>query len=312
MNRNQTRTLPRMSCGVLGLLLVCATSAARAEWVEWVGDVAVSAEYRHNLNFSAFSETATDDWVANLDGSFGRFFQAADQTRLGFRAAASANVYEKYRDLHQVTAALGVVGIHKFGLGHAPVVRAHLTQEFIESQDRMRDGSRIEAGLQLSKRLTERFDGSIGITRSIREGHDGDSSTLALQTDVFDQSQTIWNLRGNYLVTERMLLSGQFARLDGDFDSQCPEGGTGPSGLGGPPGPGKEGEPAIKAAALDKVFGGACTYRLDGTVNIYSVDFSYFLTPTASVDVGYVFRDGKAGSLEYNSPSIRMGLSWIF
>lgn len=306
------RSVTRNSGQILALVSLIASFGARAEWVEWVGDAAVAAEYRHNLNFSAFSETAEDDVVANLTGSVGRFYQAADQTRLGLRLTASADVHEKYKDLNQVVAGIGIVGIHKFGLGNAPVLRVHATQEAIESSDRMRDGERFESGLQVSRRMTDRFDGSIGVTKSTRHGHDGESSTLALDTNVFDQVQTIWSLRGNYLLTERILVSGQYARLSGEFDGQCPEGGTGPGGIGGPPGPGKKGEPAIEAAALDTVFGGACTYRLDGNVNIYNVDFSYFLSPTASFDVGYAFRDGKAGSLEYNSPSLRVGLSWIF
>lgn len=297
---------------MLGLTLLLASGGVRAEWVEWVGDVAASVEYRHNLNFSAFSETAENDIAANLAGSFGRFYQAAEHTRIGLRAQASASAYEKYDDLNDVTVGAGVIAIHKFGLGNAPVLRAEVTREAIESNDRMRDGSRLTSGLQLSKRITDRFDGSFGVSKSIRHGHDGRSVTAGKDTNVFDQVQTIWNLRANYLLTERILLSGQYARLSGEFDAQCPEEGTGPGGLGGPVGPGGKGEPAIEAVAFDTVFGGACTYRLDGKVNIYNVDFSYFLTPTASVDVGYAFRDGSAGSLDYNSPSVRMGLSWIF
>lgn len=281
-----------------------------AEWVEWVGDVSVATEYRHNLNFSAFSETAENDVLAGLSGSFGRFYQAAEQTRIGLRAFANASVYEKYDDLNEIAGGIGILGIHKFGLGNAPVLRLEISQEGIESNDRMRDGSRFTSGLRLSKRFTDRFDANMGVTKSIRHGHDGKSVIAGLDTNVFDQVQTTWSLRGNFLLTERILLSGQYARLTGEFDAQCPEKALGPGG--GPSGLGKNSEPAIEAAATDTVFGGACTYRLDGNVNLYNVDFSYFLTPSASLDIGYAFRDGSAGSLDYNSPSLRVGLSWIF
>ncbi len=283
--------------------LVMTAGPARAEWVEWVADASVSANYRHNMNFAPFRTNAENDYVLEGDFSVGRFFQAAEHTRIGFRASLTGMLHERFDKLNGVIGGISVIGIHKFGLGDAPVARLHLTQEALEIRDEQREGRRYEMGLNFSKRITERFDGSVGVTKSIRHGHHGTGSIMGLDSNVFDQVQTLWSVQGNYLLTERSLMSMGYGHLTGEFDSQCPLIGIGGLALA---------NPEIEAASNDTVFGGNCTYRLDGKVDIYSLDFSYFLTQTTSLDFGFKFRDGRAGSLNYNSPSYRLAFSWIY
>lgn len=284
-------------------MLVLVAAPARAEWVEWVADASVSANYRHNMNFAPFRSNAENDYVLEGNVAFGRFFQAAEHTRIGLRGSVLGMAHERFDKLNGFIIGASVIGIHKFGLGDAPVARVHVTHEALEIRDEQRSGRRYEMGLNLSKRLTDRIDGSIGVTKSIRHGHDGTGAIMGQDNNVFDQVQTLWSVQGTYLVTERSLVSLGYGHMTGEFDSQCPLAGIGALALA---------NPEIEAASNDTVFGGRCTYRLDGKVDVYSLDFSYFLTETTSLDFGFKFRDGRAGDLNYNSPSYRLAFSWIY
>ncbi len=305
MTRNNK---PASTTTFRNFLLACSiavSAQAQAEWVEWVGDASATVKYRYNLNFSDFDEVAEEDWVAETRASYGRYFQAAESTRIGIIGHATGLLHERYDKLNGLITGLDLVGIHKFGLGATnPVARLSVTAENLDIRDHMRDGRRYAASLALSKRFTERLDGNIGVTHSDRKGHRGAFSGIAGQnTDVFSQQQWIFNVGGSYLLTERMLTSFTYSRLDGEFATQCPDVLIGPIVLA---------NPEINGAAADSVFGGACTYRVDGEVDTYDLGASYFLDDTTSVEFGYQFRSGEAGNLDYTSYDISMGISMLF
>lgn len=278
---------------------------AQAEWVEWVGDAAVDAKYRHNINFSDFDNVTEEDWVLEARGTYGRFYQVAESSRIGLIGRLSALKHENWDELDGVLAGAELVGIHKFGLGPtAPVVRISYMAENMDIKDAMRDGQHQDAAINLSKRFTERFDASVGYSYYNRDGHAGATSIIALgDTDVFDQEQDIWSIRANYLLTERMLGSIGYSYVDGEFATQCPDAGIGLTALL---------NPEIKGAAVDTVFGGTCTYKAEGEVDAVDVGLSYFIDQTTSLELGYQLRSGEAGNLDYTSYDVSLGVSLLF
>ena len=309
MNTNRNQHHPRNTswrrlAGVLACSLALAPLAAQAEWVEWVGDASLTAKYRYNLNFSDFDEVTEEDWVAEARGSYGRFFQAAEATRIGVMAHVTGLAHERFDKLNGLITGADLVGIHKFGLGPtAPVLRLQATAEDLDIRDEMRNGRRYSGNVSLSRRFTDRLDATIGYTHSQRYGKRGTTVIAGQDTDVFDQRQEIWNIGASYLLTERSLLSLGYSRLDGEFATQCPNAGIGLLALL---------TPEIKAAAVDTVFNGRCTYRVEGDVDTYEAGLSYFLDETTSIDFGYKFRDGEGGSLDYTSYDLSMGISILF
>ncbi len=290
--------------GLLSIGLAALPATAQAEWVEWVGDASATAKYRYNLNFSDFDETTEEDWVAEGRASYGRFYQAAEASRIGLIAHATGLVHERFDKLNGLITGVDLVGIHKFGLGPtAPVLRAQATAENLDIRDEMRDGRRIAGTLSLSQRFTDRFDGSISYTHSQRNGHRGTTIIGGADTDVFNQRQEILGVSGSFLLTERSLVSFGVSRLEGEFATQCP--GAGIVGL-------LLLNNEIKGAAVDTVFDGTCTYKVEGDVNTYEMGYSYFLDDTTSIDLGYQFRDGRAGTLDYTSYDLSMGISVLF
>ncbi len=292
--------------GLVGIGLATLPVVSQAEWVEWVGDASATAKYRYNLNFSDFDETAQEDWVVEGRASYGRFYQAAENTRLGIMGHATALVHERFDKLNGLISGVDLVGIHKFGLGSgAPVLRAQATAENLDIRDEMRDGRRLAGTLSLSKRFTDRLDGSISYTHSQRYGHRGNAvaGLGGADTDVFNHRQELLGLSGSFLLTERSLLSFGYTRLEGEFATQCP--GAGIVGI-------LLLNNEIKGAAVDTVFDETCTYKVEGDVNTYEVGYSYFLDETTSIDLGYQFRDGKAGTLDYTSYDLSAGISILF
>ena len=164
------------------------------------------------------------------------------------------------------------------------------------------DSKIYDIGVRSGKRFTPRLDASIGYDFHYRDGRDtGIGAAPPIGTDVFDQSNHTISGNLNYLVTNKLLLSAGYAYLNGDFDSACTVANVGTVLA----------NEDVKAIILDNVFGG-CVYRLDGDVNILSLNLSYALNNHASLNIGYTHRDGEADFLEYESSIVQASFNYSY
>jgi hypothetical protein len=159
-------------------------------------------------------------------------------------------------------------------------------------RDNPRDSLLYEAGAELIKRFSPRFDAALFGRYTNRDGGNGTPVVPNLGSDVWDQQNFEVGARANFLVLPQLLLTGGYTYRNGDFDSSCTVGNVGKVFA-------REGA-NVKAIAVNDVFGG-CTYRLGGDSHTASVDLNYGIGRRWAVDVGYKFRQGKADVLIYRN-----------
>jgi len=282
------------------LVFVVSAPRARAEWVDWIADAEVDLRYTDNLNNSAFNADEEQDffWIPAARG--GRIFQLTDRTRMSLAAEVAGEIYHEFDGLDAIEAG-GSLGLtHKFGVGRAPWLRASFFGGYKEVRESERSGPRLEAGLEIGKRFSPRFDASLAYLYTNRDGGDGVAPMgSTLPTDVFDQQYHLITLSGNFLLAPPLLVTAGYTFRTGDFDSACTPGNAGEA-LSREKG-------NIEAIALDGVFGG-CVYRLDGTGHSGFINFSYGFTNRLSLDLGYRYLWGKGDSLTYERNTVQLAL----
>jgi len=293
-----------MRAVVKGALLVAAAlllaSPAGAEWVEWIADAGLAFEWDDNVNRSAFDADEVSDfrWRPAVRG--GRIYQLTDHTRLSFAAELEGALYHDWDGLNHFRAGGTAAVLHKFGTGpNVPTLRFHGTVGYLGISDHERSSVLYEAGIQLSKRFSPRFDAAIDVLYSDRDGRNGTVVVPTLGTDVWDQANVEVGAVGNFLITPQILASVGYRYRDGEFDSACTPGNVATVFA-------REGS-NVEAIAIDDVFGG-CVYRLDGHMHGALVNLSYGLSDHLSVDLGYRFQHGKARSLAYDTNIVTLSL----
>ncbi len=250
---------------LLASALLSGTPLAQAEWGEWITEVDARYADHDNINYSAFANDELNDRALIVSGSFGRYLQLTNATRLRLTADLEAGTFDKYDKLDYTSIGLSAAVTHKLGLGaEAPWVRGQVSVSSLNVDSNMRDSKIYEIGVQTGKRFTPRLDGQIGLTYRSRDGKNGPVVDPALPTELFDQKNVTLSVEGNYLLTERLALTLGYSYRDGDFDSAC-TGGNVATVLA------SEGA-NVKALAFDDAYDLAqpmCAYKLEGKAHIF-------------------------------------------
>ncbi len=283
---------------LVALVLWCAP--AQAEWVDTVVDAALGVVWTDNLNQSAFDADREADFGVLPQLSLGRFYQAADHTRLRLTVDVASDFYAEFDKLNSFTVGPRFVARHKFGTGpRLPWVRLDAGGGYKKTRVDMRDSALYDLGLRVGRRFAARWDGSVGFRHSWRDGGAGESPDPATPTDVFDMRH--WTANGvvNVLLTAQALASVSYTYFKGEFDSACTPGNIGTVLA----------NETLGAFAFDEVFGG-CIYRLDGVANLIDVNLGYALGRHAAFNAGGGYRKGKAEVLEYETSVVRLSFNY--
>lgn len=283
---------------LLAFSLLTASTLSHAEWVEWILDPAAEFRSESNLNQSAFDSDEESDNIFRLALEGGRYYQLADRSRLRLSADVELERYDEFDLLNSVAISGKLSVIHKFGLGHnAAWISPYLVFGYKDVDDDIRSGNFSDLGIATGKRLSDRFDMSANLAFIKSDGSENNGKPPVIpgvSKDVFNQDRWVASLKGNFLLTNRLLLLGTISYFEGDLISNCNG-----SNLGI-----VKGKENILAITQDAVFGG-CVYRLDGNGNSASLDLSYATGRHSSINLGARYQKGKADQIEYRNTVIR-------
>ena len=285
-----------------GFILLGTSTLSQAEWVEWVLEPTVEIRNESNLNLSAFSSDEESDSVLRLALDGGRVFQISSHSRLRLSAEIEAENYSEFDLLNQVAVSGKAAIVHKLGMGHhAGWISPYLSYGYSDIKDDIRSGNFGDLGITAGKRLTDRFDMSAGLEFSKSNGKPGPQIFPPISSDVFDQERWVASIKGNFLLTNRLLLLGELKHFDGDFVSNCTKDNVSTVLA----------EENVEAITADAVFGG-CVYRLDGDGNSASLDLSYATGRHSSLNLGVDYLAGEADVLKYKNTILRASFMYRY
>ncbi len=272
------------------------------EWVEWIADAQLSYAAIDNLNLSAFSDDTHSDERIALNGIIGRFYQFNGFTRMSFILELDVEKYQDFdsMDNQQVGANFGIR--HKFGLGfYQPYLQFNANYRHKEVEWDADSIDILFSTLEIGQHITNQLSLAASVDFTSTDGEDRTVIVPELSSEVFDQSFIHLSFFVDYILSENWLLSGSYARRQGDFQSACS----------------KENVATVleveqvKAITSDRIFGG-CVYKLDGSSNIYSASLSYSLTSHSGLNFVMEHYQGKADVLDYHSTSYSLSFNYRY
>jgi hypothetical protein len=289
---------PLLPIIAVSFFVLASPRPLRAEWVEWIADVEIGAEYYSNINRSSFQSDEREDSLYSASVSVGRYNQIADATRLRATFEASAGLHGSYDllDFYKAGATLSIR--QKIGFGaDAPWLKPYISAAYMDVGDDARDSRLYEAGLRLGKRLTDRIDANIGYAFESRDGSSGSVKFAGYDDQVYDQETHAISAEASYILMDRVLLTGVYTYRNGDFDSSCtPANYTWVLAR----------ETVTALTADDAFTENYCVYRLEGSINSVSIDAGYSIfNGHGSVNIGYQVNDGKADFYDYQTSIVR-------
>lgn len=141
---------------LMGMGLAVVPLIGQAEWVEWLADARVSAQYDDNLNTSFINAQTLEDfiWSGRLSG--GRVYQINTGTRAYLMVQAGGDVHHRFEKLDQYTLGGNLTLTHKIGVGwQVPVLAITGSADEIVSASRLRSGYRAAGQLKISQWLLQ-------------------------------------------------------------------------------------------------------------------------------------------------------------
>lgn len=299
------------------------SNIAHAEWSEWIADAEVSYSTNDNINNSFFGQEERNEQIWNAFLSVGRIYQLTDRTRLQLAAQTGGGIHDDFSGLNQFDVGASLAIRHKFGLGaYQPWIRGSVTSNHIFSNSTIRNGQLTTAGVQLGKRLHDRFDVVVHYTFDYRIGQEDnalDREKLIARLNEDDKSNSVFDLNGhsigaefNFLVTEKFLVSLGYTYRDGDVVSS-----NDPAFFGSVPGLDPRAR-LVDAVATDDAFerdpgSPVWAWRTDADTQTYSVDANYALFGGhASLNFGYQRVKANARRFDYANDIFRVNLIYGF
>jgi hypothetical protein len=156
----------RAPAWVLVSTLLCTAGPAYAEWFY---DAHAGGLYDDNLTRAQQAADVRGDGAATLAASGGWFYAPSGTDGITVSLEANSEAYARFHGLNLISIGGSAGYRHKFGLGH-DVPWASITVRAAHDDFRgdIRDGDRIEASLEVGKRLSANFDASVGIATDRR------------------------------------------------------------------------------------------------------------------------------------------------
>jgi hypothetical protein len=158
----------------------------------------------------------------------------------------------------------------------------------VDYGDSLRDSVLVDAGVQVGKRLTERFD--------VRGGYTYER--LDARSPVFDQQSHTLALRGGAVVTDALQLTLGYAVRWGDLVVH------------------RTPAPGAVQTSQTRVVNTFDTpleaVRIDATTHIVSAGASYALTPRAALTLGYEHQISIGPQFTYPNNVVRGGFAYSF
>jgi len=139
---------------------------------------------------------------------------------------ARTEAFRRYRGLDVLAFGASVGYRHKFGLGvDVPWIMTSAHGAHDAYRDNTRDGNRLTFTAEVGRRLSERWNGTLGVTLDRRYGKfDPTPEVPGYSARVFDLQGASAHIRLGYAPTERLLVGLQLTARRGDVESTAQQG----------------------------------------------------------------------------------------
>ena len=179
-----------IAVAVLFLLIQVHPRCASAEWYT---EAELSASHDDNVNLAADKDDRKYDVSETAHVLVGRHIQLGGTTGIEFSAEVKDAVYSRYEGLDHQEAGLTLSVKQKTGMGSfVPWFRVFGSAAYTDYRESPRSGSYVSGGAEAGERLSERLFGQVGYRYE----------TTTARNQVFDSRESIFSVRGRYLLTE--------------------------------------------------------------------------------------------------------------
>jgi hypothetical protein len=277
----------RAAASVLLSMLLCAAGQARAEWFY---DVRPGGLYDDNLTRAQQAADVRGDGAATLAAAAGWFHAPSGGDGITLALEANSEAYARFHGLNLISFGGSAAYRHKFGLGRdVPWASISISAAHDDYRSDIRDGNRLEARLEVGRRLTDNFDASFGVATDRRFASNDRPVVPGISGKVFDLRGLSAFARAAYDITDRLQVGGRAAVRRGDVESTTRQN--------------LDIFLASDAIAADPAFGSDFyAYRLRGTTATANATLSWALSERSSLNLSYaVARTTSYDDLNYLS-----------
>jgi hypothetical protein len=277
----------RTAASVLLSMLLCAAGQARAEWFY---DVRPGGLYDDNLTRAQQAADVRGDGAATLAAAAGWFHAPSGGDGITLALEANSEAYARFHGLNLISFGGSAAYRHKFGLGRdVPWASISISAAHDDYRSDIRDGNRLEARLEVGRRLTDNFDASFGVATDRRFASNDRPVVPGISGKVFDLRGLSAFARAAYDITDRLQVGGRAAVRRGDVESTTRQN--------------LDIFLASDAIAADPAFGSDFyAYRLRGTTATANATLSWALSERSSLNLSYaVARTTSYDDLNYLS-----------
>jgi hypothetical protein len=277
----------RTAASVLLSMLLCAAGQARAEWFY---DVRPGGLYDDNLTRAQQAADVRGDGAATLAAAAGWFHAPSGGDGITLALEANSEAYARFHGLNLISIGGSAAYRHKFGLGRdVPWASISISAAHDDYRSDIRDGNRLEARLEVGRRLTDNFDASFGVATDRRFASNDRPVVPGISGKVFDLRGLSAFARAAYDITDRLQVGGRAAVRRGDVESTTRQN--------------LDIFLASDAIAADPAFGSDFyAYRLRGTTATANATLSWALSERSSLNLSYaVARTTSYDDLNYLS-----------
>jgi hypothetical protein len=275
------------ACVWLSMMLLCAAGPARADWFY---DARAGGLYDDNLTRAQQAADVRGDGAATLAAAAGWFHAPSDADGMTLSLEANSEAYARFHGLNLISIGGSAGYRHKFGLGR-DVPWASITVSAARDDFRgdIRDGDRLEARIEVGKRLSENFDASLGVATDRRFARNDRPVVPGISGKAFESRGQSVFARAASDITERLQVGARVSVRRGDVESTTRQNFAIFE--------------ASDAIAADPTFGSDFyAYRLRGTTKTGNASLSWALSDRSSLNFSYgVARTASYDDLSYVS-----------
>jgi hypothetical protein len=284
-------------------VVVCSAllSGVAPAWADWTFDASADVTYDSNLSRAAAADDVHGDSAATATVAARGFAAPSAVDGVSWGLDGGIQRYARYRGLDNQWLGASAAYRRKLGVGLTqPWLLAGVDGQYRDYQGDIRSGPRIDARIEMGKRLNAEFSARTGLTYDARHSNHGESAYPPVSGKPFNLHGHGAYVAGDYALTSRLLIEATVSARRGDVVATASENSHVYVG--------------VTAVAEDPTFGEALyDYRLRGTTRTASLTASWAINDSASVDLGYTRQVTKAaGELEYRGNAASLSFNYRY
>ena len=288
---------------IAAILVAAAASAWTAALrAEWIVDIGAAGRYDSNLTRAQDAADRRPDRALTFAASVARHESLSGYDGIRFGIDLRAELHDRYRGLDFIGIGASASYRRKFALGlTAPygVLTASVSHD--DYRVDVRDGNRLDLGVELGRRHSESLDIGAGLAYDRRHATTSVAILPGVSGAIFDLRGGSAFARADYALDERWMLGGRVAVRRGDVESTSQR--SRPVFL------------ASDAIADDPAFRDPLLfgYRLRGTTVSLGGTLGYALGDHCAIHVAYVDEvTNAARDLRYRSHTVNVAFDYRF